>query len=349
MSNKKTKLISFDAALQTLAAEDVLIPTSYLPQFSDLEGNNLNALRSTWAKLSPARKYAFLTDLIDWDETDTLVNFEAVAHIALQDSDGMVRANGIKLLSYSDDAKLVPILANMLKRDSEEKTRAAAAKLLGKFVYLGELEEIPQQVQQMAIDALLLVPETEQESVRLQVLESLGYSSNEEIPNRIQTAYHSGKPVWVESALRAMGRSADERWEESVLENLDHDNPAVQLAAVEAAGELEIKKARRPLTLMLKDTESLEPELFAAVVWSLSQIGGDKVKVILGALAEMTKDDDMLEIIEDAIDNLELNEMFAREMFDFSKIDDEDHETLIDLEDEDEIDGDDDFLKSRLN
>ena len=353
MPNKKTKVVSFEAVLQILADEQVIIPTNLLPHFSDLEGNNLNAFKSLWKKISHDRKISFLSDMTDWDETDTLVNFESVAHVALQDPDGQVRAKGIKLLNNTEDPKLVPILANILKRDPEEKAREAAAVLLGKFIYLGELEEIPEQIYQMALDALFLVPQTESEIVRQRVLESIGYSSNSEVSERIEAAYNLGKSNWKESALRAMGRSADEHWEKLVLENLDHDIFGIQLAAVEAAGELELKKAKKALTLLLKDAQNLEPRLFSAVVWSLSQIGGENVKSILEALADMTEDDATLEIIEDALDNLELNEMFAREMFDFTKIDDEDHETLIDLDDENEDDDgsdeDDHFLNARLN
>ncbi len=120
--------------------------------------------------------------------------------------------------------------------------RAQAANALGRFVYLGELEEIPEQDLDQVEDVLLQVLQSdEHELVRQKALKSIGYSGREELKSFIQNAYLSTNDNWIKSALVAMGRSADDFWEEQVLTALLNPNPYIQREAIRAVGELEIK------------------------------------------------------------------------------------------------------------
>ena len=53
-----------------------------------------------------------------------------------------------------------------------------------------------------------------------------------------------------------MGCSSDERWEENVIPKILDENPRVQLAAIEAAGELGLIPAREILLKMLEEDEN---------------------------------------------------------------------------------------------
>jgi HEAT repeat protein len=109
-------------------------------------------------------------------------------------------------------------------------------------------------------------------------LGSLGWSSNPEVVELIESAFE-GNIDWKASALIAMGRSADDRWEDRVLRSMLDDNENIRKAAVQSAGMLAFKSARLPLLRMLESEES--DEVMSAVIWSLSQIGGEDVRIVL--------------------------------------------------------------------
>jgi HEAT repeat protein len=97
---------------------------------------------------------------------------------------------------------------------------------------------------------------------------------------------------------------------------LSEDTP-VRLVAVQAAGELELKAARRVLLDMLED--ETDDDVFQAIIWSLSQIGGEDVRTYLETLLAETEDDDAIEYIEDALANLSFTE--DMEQFDLLAVD----------------------------
>jgi hypothetical protein len=161
-------------------------------------------------------------------------------------------------------------------------------------------------------DALLgLVNGDDRPVVRLRALESLGYSSRTEIPVLLESAYAREDPDWVASALFAMGRSIDDRWQEQVIHMLFSENQCVRVAAVQAAGELALASAR-PLLLSMLDGEE-DDDVFSAAIWSLSQIGGEDVRTYLENLLDRVGDDDeQAGFIEAALENLAFTEDLNR-------------------------------------
>ena len=137
-----------------------------------------------------------------------------------------MQAGAIRLLGECNDAKLIPFYLKILSSDKDASARVEAASALGKFVQLGELEEIPKKTQGRVEDALLEKINSEDDAnVRRQALEAIGYSSRREVITLIELAFHREDPDWQASALFAMGRSSDERWEEDVLSKLLDENP----------------------------------------------------------------------------------------------------------------------------
>ena len=194
------------------------------------------------------------------------------------------------------------IYTNILETDTSTRVRAAAASALGKFVYLGEIEEIPEKTLRIIEDKMLdIYNSTEDTLVRRRALESLGFSARKEIPPLIESAYYSGDQDWLASALFAMSRSANERWIPLIDEMLDNDIPKIRFDAARAAGELEAKQCVPRLIELLGDEDD---EIRMAAIWSLSQIGGEGIEEILNQLYEETDDDELSEFIETALDNL---------------------------------------------
>lgn len=294
-----------------------------LQEFSDMDPASLKALFEAWPRIKADRKRRLLEGLQSLSDTDTLVSFDDFARALLTDADAQVRVRALRLLDECDDVKLVPAFLKIMTSDEDAAARAEAASSLGKYVELGELEEIPQTTQHQIEDALLeKVNSDDQPLVRRHALEALGYSSRPEVVTLLESAFRRQDPDWQASALFAMGRSSDDRWEEQVLSRLMDENPRVRLAAVEAAGELSLSSAHAILLRMLEDEE--EDDVFSAAIWSLSQIGGEDARVYIENLLDLTDDDQQIGFLEDALDNLAFTEDLSH--FDLMSFDSDEEE-----------------------
>ncbi len=88
-----------------------------------------------------------------------------------------------------------------------------AASTLGKFVYLGELEELhPKTLTAVEERLLKLATGKDETLVRRRALESLGFSSRGEVTALIEDACEQKDDDWLATALFAMGRSVDQQW-----------------------------------------------------------------------------------------------------------------------------------------
>jgi HEAT repeat protein len=293
----------------------------------------LRLFLDVWPSVKPPRKLLLLNDLLSHLETDNIVSYEGIGRALLDDADGEIRARAIRLLAESDDPKLASTLIDIFLNDADLAPRMEATTLLGEFILLGELEKLKESLQRKIEDAMIAVIRSEDNpSLRKRALEALSYSSRPEIAALIESAFERADPTWVASALRAMGRSHDERWNDDVVNRMLDDDPRIRFAAVEAAGELNIEDAGPILIKMLEDEEE-DDDVVAAAIWSLSQIGGDDARIYLLNLIENTEDEDLVEFLEDALENLEFNTELNK--FDLLSLDDDDDELFE--EDEEEI------------
>ncbi|MEN4013511.1 MAG: HEAT repeat domain-containing protein [Chloroflexota bacterium] len=337
MSKEVKRVIPFDDILAALLDDNRSFPPAFLHRFSDLNPTDFAKLKTVWGQVSPARRVALVEDLEILAETNTLVSFDDLCVFCLDDSEPGVRIAALRYLWESEDVSLVARLIHLLENDPVDLVRAAAASTLGKFVYLGELEEIPPSVLLTIEEKLLGAASDDQPPlIRRRAIESLGYSSRKEVKHLIQSAYNHDDPQWQCTALFAMGRSANEEYIPTVVDQLDNPNLDVQFEAVRAAGELSASQAREPLLEMLAENAD-DGDLRMAVIWSLSQIGGEEVRETLETLLEETDDDEQVEFIQEALDNLYLTEgLSSFEMFDFDSQDEDDLRSVVNLEDKSE-------------
>lgn len=321
---------AFQPVIEALLETGKPFPKKYLPLFSDIDAASLQLLLDAWPRVSLTRKRTLLDDLDRLLDENTIVSFDDLARALLADPDAPVRAGAMRLLAECEDAKLLPIYEKIVTGDPDPEARAAAAQVLNLFVDLGELEEIPEAAARRAEDALLTASRDDNAEVRRRALESLGYSSRKEVPPLIQAALEREDPDWQASALIAIGRSSDERWSEPVIRMMLSEDRGVRLEAVRAAGELMLPAARLPLLRMLDEEE--DDTILSAVIWSLSQVGGEDVRVYLENLLDKTDDDDEIEFIEDALANLSFTEDLER--FDMLAVDPD--ENLMEWDEADE-------------
>jgi HEAT repeat protein len=334
MSEKTT----FQSILASLQDPKKDFSRTYLRHFSDIDPASLKSLLEAWPRLNPTRKLLLLDGLISIMDADTLVSFEDIGRTLLDDPDVEVRARAIRLLAESNDPKLVGVLVEILKNDPDLPPRMEAASLLGEFVLLGELDELPEDIRLKAEDALMkIVGSDEHASLRRAALEAVGYSSRVEVETLIHSAFNRSDPVWVASALTAMGRSNDDQYSNDVVSMILNDDPRIRLAAVRSAGELSAEAARPILLTMLLEGEEDEDEVIAAAIWSLSQIGGEDVRAFLVDMLEKTEDEDVTGYLEEALENLDFTEEL--EKFELLSLDEDDLDA-DELEDDGLVDDD---------
>jgi len=327
---------SFDSVLDSLLDTKKEFPHRYLTHFSDIGPLELKTLLDVWPRVDLKRKLFLFKELETLVDEDTLVNFDEFARPLLNDPEAEVRIHALRLLGECEDVKLTAIYLNLLKHDANADVRAQTADTLGYFVALGELDEIDEGAYNQVQAALLESARSDEVTrVRRQALESLGYADKPEVTVLIESAMKHKDADWQASALIAMGRSADERWEDEILRALIDENDSIRYAAVRAAGMLPLKSARTVLLRMLAEGEE-DDDIIAATIWSLSQIGGEDVRTFLEALldqVEEEEDEDKIALLEEALDNLAFTEDLDR--FELMAID---PDVLDDLEDIDEED-----------
>lgn len=307
--------------LKNLKNEDEPISVAGLFALSGLDRADFAPVRSAWGSLSPDRRQTAIRHMVDIAEDNFEVDFGSIFRLGLDDQAPGVRAAALEGLWEDDDATLIaPILK--LFTDASETVRIAAAGALGRFVYAGELEDIPASKVAPVIKALKAAYTNPAETldVRRRALEALGFLSYEEVGAFIRQGYQAPELPMRLSAVFAMGRSADdEHWGETVVRELNSSEPEMRFEAARAAGELEYTPAVRRLAELLDDVDE---NVQQAAVWSLGQIGGDKARQLLQAVL-LSDAEHLHEDAEAALDELE----FKGNNLDF---------TLMDFEDDDE-------------
>ena len=330
---EQATVLSFSQVLSELLDDSKPFHPRNLYRFSDLEGQDLIDLQATWPQVSTRRRQAILEDIEQLGETNYTLSFEEFCYFTASDSDPGVRERSVRALGEYESFRLIQLYLNLLVNDTDTAVRAASAYALGTYVYLGELEELPEKKLDEIVDRLLdIYRSTDNALVRRRALESLGYSSRKEILPLIESAFNTGKHDWMLSAIFAMGRTANLRWGKTILEMLESDDPELRFEAARAAGELELKPALTPLINLLDDSDG---DTRMAAVWSLSQIGGEGIQDALEQLYDETEDEDEADFIDLALENL----MFTEDLQAFSLLelppDDDDFEDEeYDLEDD---------------
>ena len=132
-------------------------------------------------------------------------------------------------------------------------------------------------------------------------------AAKQEIAGLIKDAYATGKKAWKIAALESMGRSADNRWKDHVLANITSEDADLQYEAIRASGELELKDARETLLRVLAE-ELGNNDIYYQTIWALSKIGGGAVRETLQDLLENSNNDEEIEILEMALDNLDFTD-----------------------------------------
>lgn len=298
--SEQQQTLSFDDLLLTLSDTSRPLPAAAIYRLSALPEHERVALTAEWPGLPVERRQVLLSRLTETSETDFKMDFSAVALMALDDVDGEVRKRAIACLWEVNKPSLMQRLKTMLEEDPEHDVREAAASALGRFVLLGELGKLPHDLTQPVEERLLAVwwDESESIDIRRRALESLAYTGLEEVVEMIEDAYHHEVSRLRASAVFAMGRNADQRWEPYILEELEGGEEELRYEAAQAAGELELRNAVPNLIELLEHDDI---ELRGTAIWALGEIGGQEARHALTRAAQLSANETLWEAIDDAL------------------------------------------------
>jgi HEAT repeat protein len=320
----------FRDKLNQIAVEKEL-HTSSLYIFSKMNQEALNDFKEVWPTISIQRRRDIMQELVEISEANFEVYFDPVFLLGLGDEDAEVRASAINGLWEAENPALIAPLIHLLRADEAVIVRAAAATALGKFVYLGEVEEINHSQSTLAEEALLetIRQGGEELEVRRRAVESIAYSSQPGVAEIIENAYYDDDEKMQISAIFAMGRSADSQWRSQVIAELENDNSEIRFEAARACGELEASEAVPRLVEMIEEDPDLQVQEMA--IWALGRIGGPLAREALEEYLESEVESIAL-AAEEALDEINL---FSDSLTLF-EFDGEDSDEWLDFDDEDD-------------
>ena len=268
---------------------------------SDLSSEDRATLRDVWPMLPAQRRRLLVSDLASMSEDNIDLDFRHVFLLSLEDSDAQVRVTAIEGLYEDDSRLLLDRLVSMLRLDPDEEVREAAARALGRFTYLAQCGKLGARTEPLR-EALLQSARDadEQADVRRRAIEALGYFNDDgEVQTLIMGAYERGGRQ-AESALFAMGRSMETRWQRIELDEFESERPSMRYEAAHAAGEMVLDDVLPYQARVIGDAE-LEVRLSA--VWALAHIGGKPAAEAL-VRALKSKESAMREAAQEAMEEI---------------------------------------------
>jgi len=342
-----------ELALEALADESAPFEERLFAYLSGPTREEEERFASCWAKLSDARRRQMAAQLVASAAKSFELDFVALFRRCLRDSDPAVRQSAIEGLWEDERPDLVRPLLWLLTSDPSAAVRAAAAASLGRFVYLAECDALRPELAEAVRTALHETAESPSEDIEVvrRAVESLAYINDEAVRRLIDRTYEHSDPRMRQSAVFAMGRSADRLWAEIVLEEVRSPLPAMRREAARACGEMELQRAVEPLAELVED---LDREVQGVAVWALGQIGGKRARQVLERCLQ-SEDATLAEEASEALDNLSfgtrsfdlfVHELDAKELADLH-LDDAEEADQEDLADQtvDDTDWPDEFLE----
>jgi hypothetical protein len=286
-------------AVTALAEPGDLAP-ELIGALSHLLRTDLAAVSSAWAQLPVERRLEILAQLGHSERQNARQDFNAIYGMALDDSEPRVRRLAIDSIVTENGPLHLERLTDLAVNDPDPYVREAAVVRLAPFALMAELGELPESWQDR-LRTLLLGIYNDQAApigVRREALASVGYLDSLAVERAIEDGFEEDAfQLW---SMRAMGRTANPDWLDTLTGEANHPDPAVRQEVARACGELADERAVETVADLVDDPE-LEVRL--AAIKALGLIGGDEARETLIYALE-----DERSIIREAAENA-LNEL----------------------------------------
>ncbi|MBN1936242.1 MAG: HEAT repeat domain-containing protein [Anaerolineae bacterium] len=302
-------------------------PDDAVRRLSNLIGDEFDQFTRTWAQLSADQRCTLVARMVEAVEADLELDFAQIFTLGLQDAEARVRASCIEGLWEVEDIRLIRPLIRLMRSDDAALVREAAATSLSRFALLAELGKLQPHLADLIWDALWqTIHDTGEDlDVRRRAIESIAYFDRRQVRSIIEQAYQHEEPRMRISAIFAMGRSADDDWSNTIIDELDSNDVEMRFEAVRACGALRLSETVGMLSRIVADPDA-EVKLMA--VWALGQIGGPEARRVLEICYEQGN-----EALQDAADEAMAEMDFMQGSLDFA---------MYDFDDDEDWDEDDD-------
>lgn len=312
----------FQAALEELASLKGEVGPGLIVRISGAGPEDIAWFRERFPRVPDAQRTALLAGMVESAEADFELQFTELYRVALDDVLPEVRRLAIEGLWEDERLDLIRILIALLESDPSDMVRAAAASSLGRYIYMAECDELDSTRGARVREALEHAHASQSLEVARRALESLAFINADAITRLIDAAYAHADPLMRQSAVFAMGRSADRFWSETVLAELHSDEAAMRFEAARASGEIRLTRAVPMLARLISGDRDAEVQAMA--VWAMGEIGGKRARQLLERLVE-GEDEALSLAAEEALEGLG----FANPEFDMFIFEPEDEEGVL--------------------
>lgn len=253
---------------------------SKLANLSTLSSEELRLFMETWVKMDVDRQRQIVGHIVELAEENPNLNFDDIFIACLHDPDETVRIKSIDGLWECESCSLIDSFITLLREDSEESVRAAAAMALGKFAMLAELGKLRPEYRLKVERALLAIIDDQDEQVEVvrRAIEAIAPLSLPRVKEIIQEAYKSDDAIMQISAIYAMGKNSDPAWLPTLLRELGSADTEIRYEAAQACGELGDEDAVPHLSRLIHDLDS---QVCLSAIAALGKIRGSEAEDIL--------------------------------------------------------------------
>jgi HEAT repeat protein len=296
--------VTFEQVLDVLPNERAYLAGQWVQAFSQTTPQQAAAFAKRLATLSKSRRHDVIEQLVDAAKEDFSVDFSALLRPLIADQDPVLRRLAIEGLWEDEGPDLAALLLKTLAHDPDNEVRAAAATGLGRFVFLCVCEELPPRLCtriRQALEHVIADPHEDLDVAR-RAVETIAFDYDDAVARIIDRAYADERPTMRHSAMFAMGRSADKRWADLVLTELQSVDPAMRYEAVRASAEMQLRQAVSRLIPMVGEADE---DLREAAIWAMGQIGGPVAERALTRLAD-SENEELAAMANEALEEAEV-------------------------------------------
>lgn len=246
-----------------------------LGALSHLDGEQLRAFEQVWGGLPTTERARLLAQLYDSEREQLRQSFSPIYTLGFGDADPGIRRQALRSTGEEMSPRLLGAIVRLAREDADSEVREAAAAALGPYALEAELGELSTEDGELVFQTLLAILERPDEEVgpRREALAALGYLERPHLAEQIRRALED--PDLHLAAIRAMGRTGNPEWRDTLAHEAASPDPTVRLEAARACGELGDLRAVS-IAADLVDDRVLDVRL--AAIRSLGEIGGDEAR-----------------------------------------------------------------------
>lgn len=295
--------IPFTDVLALLFADES-VPIQHLYRISDMEEQQTVEFRQRWSAASDERRREIARHLADLSEDNFVVDFSPVFASMLLDSYAPVRVAALDGLWDCGDEKLVDPIIDLMVADPMIEVKIAAARSLAHFLMMSEWGQLPGKKSPTIFEALRGTYEDPETALPVKgaALEAMGPLSHPKVGDFIEESFEGSSPELQQSALFAMGTSADPRWLPILLDEMESPFAEMRAEAARAAGAIGVSESISQLSELVFDEDG---DVARASMAALVQIGGEQADRVIEELLSDAALSHLHEAAEDAMEETE--------------------------------------------